>query len=384
MVVVSRCAVNDGMAPLQHENLVVHRVRDPLAKIVQRGTFAAREISQSRWALHALSKARDTAKWLLFPDQFLPWALSVRRVISGLQDAPDVVVVSVGPLSAVIPARFASKRFRVPLVVDYRDLIELGTGRTSAKFNLRRFLLGGLERTLVDQAALICAVTEPMRRVLEVLLTKRAILVTNGFEPSDFANRNPRQHPSELRVVFSGTIYPHERNPTPLFRALSILQRERGISNISAEFFGNSSHEVKQSALKEGVDDKVIFHGEVSHSDSIQAQINADVLLLLYRENNPGEKDVYSGKLFEYIGANRPILCLGIEHGIGPDLIRANQLGMVLNTPAEIADYLWELVQVKKAQGRVPRPVGIAHTEFTRKFQSKLFLKELLELNPNK
>lgn len=372
------------MAPLRDVNLVVHRVRDPIANAVKRGTSAVRKINQRPWAYKVSSKARDAAKWLLFPDHFLPWALSARGAISSLKEMPDVVVVSVGPLSALIPAQFASKRFRVPLVVDYRDLIEVGTRRVSSKFNFRRFVLGLLERLLISGAVMISTVTEPMREVLATSLRKGAIVVKNGFEPSDFANRNRHPHPNKIRVVFTGTIYPQERNPTPLFQAVAMLKRERDISNISIEFFGNPSPELKQSAMEEGVGDNVIFHGEVSHSDSIQAQIDADVLLLLYRENHPDEKDVYSGKLFEYIGANRPILCLGIQEGIGPDLIRANQLGVVLKTPLQIAAYLEELVRVKSVRGLVPAPISLTRSEFTRKFQSDIFLKELLLLNSKK
>ena len=372
------------MANLQHENLVVHLVRDPLAKIVKHGTAAAREIDRRSWVLNIRGLARDTAKWLLFPDEFLPWALSARRAISGLRDGPNVVVASVGPLSAVIPARFASRRFGAPLAVDYRDLIEVGKGRTSARFNFRRHLVGLLERAVTDTAVLISSVTEPMTMVLGTLLRKKTILVQNGFEPSEFANRKPYPSSSKLRVVFCGTIYPKERNPSPLFQAVSTLKREKGISNISIEFFGKTAPEVKQSAIKEGVDENVVFHGEVSHANSIQAQMNADVLLLLYRENNPDEKDVYSGKLFEYIGARRPILCMGIEEGIGPDLIRENQLGAVLNSPSRIAAYLEDLAQVKSVRGQVPPPVALIRPDLTRKFQSELLLKDLLLLASDK
>ncbi len=57
---------------------------------------------------------------------------------------------------------------------------------------------------------------------------------------------------------------------------------------------------------------KVVRHdGYLSHRESVQAMIDADLLLLLTNEemHDPG---MITGKLFEYLGAGRPILALAM------------------------------------------------------------------------
>ena len=89
----------------------------------------------------------------------------------------------------------------------------------------------------------------------------------------------------------------------------------------------------------------------------------ADVLLLL-RFSTEGEKHVVAGKLYEYVGARRPILCHGQQEGEAADIIRRSGLGLVSNDPAAIADWLSEKLAEKLAErvnGRLPDlPVGAA------------------------
>lgn len=54
----------------------------------------------------------------------------------------------------------------------------------------------------------------------------------------------------------------------------------------------------------------VQVHDSIPYKEALRAQREADVLLLLLW-NDPREKGIYTGKLFEYIGAGRPILAIG-------------------------------------------------------------------------
>ncbi|MDN5938553.1 MAG: hypothetical protein L0H83_07795, partial [Salinisphaera sp.] len=52
------------------------------------------------------------------------------------------------------------------------------------------------------------------------------------------------------------------------------------------------------------------FMGHVSRSSALEAQQNADLLLLL-EDAAPEARGVLTGKLFEYTTAGKPILCVG-------------------------------------------------------------------------
>lgn len=66
-----------------------------------------------------------------------------------------------------------------------------------------------------------------------------------------------------------------------------------------------------------------------------------DILLLL-RWDDKRENSVIAGKLFEYIGAGKPILSVGGTEGEAADIIRDNNFGLVSNDEDEIAEYLIE------------------------------------------
>ena len=63
-------------------------------------------------------------------------------------------------------------------------------------------------------------------------------------------------------------------------------------------------------------------------------------MLLFLRVGNKNEDSVIPGKLYEYIGAKRPILALGSLSGEAVEIIRQENLGLVSNRPEEIAAQL--------------------------------------------
>ncbi len=91
--------------------------------------------------------------------------------------------------------------------------------------------------------------------------------------------------------------------------------------DVKVRFYGTNVYLLQELAQREGVLDKVEFYPRVSHAESLRIQVSSDVLLQLMW-NDPSEVGTYTGKLYEYIGARRPILMLGYEHGVAADLIR--------------------------------------------------------------
>jgi len=68
-------------------------------------------------------------------------------------------------------------------------------------------------------------------------------------------------------------------------------------------------------------------------------QTSADILLLL--QWNPKQDEGHiPAKLFEYLGARRPILLLGYEHGEPAEIIRERAAGFVADDPPTIARQL--------------------------------------------
>ncbi|HZV26985.1 MAG TPA: hypothetical protein VFG00_11920, partial [Acidothermaceae bacterium] len=92
--------------------------------------------------------------------------------------------------------------------------------------------------------------------------------------------------------------------------------------------------------------------GAVPYRESLAEQRRADILLLLLW-NDPREVGVYTGKLFDYVGAGRPILAIGTEHGVAAELIRLRGLGVAAADPLAIAIALRQWIDEKREAGQV-------------------------------
>ena len=79
-----------------------------------------------------------------------------------------------------------------------------------------------------------------------------------------------------------------------------------------------------------GLENVVEITGHVPHRKSIEFQLESDLLLLMISPC-PGSKSTLTGKLFEYIGARRPILAL-VPDGEAKDLIVKERLGVAVRS----------------------------------------------------
>ncbi len=75
---------------------------------------------------------------------------------------------------------------------------------------------------------------------------------------------------------------------------------------------GVVGEEIVQSLSQFKLKDHVLLPGYLTHTEALQLQYNAQ-LLLLVEMNRPEIKTIIPGKLFEYLSLRRPIIALGPE-----------------------------------------------------------------------
>lgn len=375
--VLTRDGADEGLVVPEHTGLTIHRVADPMMKAVS-GVQSLKPTTPRPWH-RAAAVAYAIAMKFVWPDIYGRWARAARRHASAWDWRPDVVVTSVGPFSALMLGSKLARRFGAKLAVDYRDLLSNSTYYPYGA--LRRRLDSAVERRHVSDAALLTTVSQPLAEELEAAYGVRTVVVTNGYDPQDFAHLAYRPSSPALRIAYCGWVIPKRRDPLPFLRGVAELRRQRPELEISVDFYGPHSAEVAAAIESLGLDDAVRQNGKVSHTESLEIQADSDALLLLLW-NDPGEKGVLSGKVFEYIGAARPIIMTGLEKSAAGDLIRDNGLGVVSNDPHAIAEALLEMAEQKRLTGRVEAPDLVNVELFTRDAQSRVFLEALEELVP--
>ncbi len=290
---------------------------------------------------------------LFFPDEYVGWyPFAVRegvRMIHGWK--PHAILASAVPFTSLLVARTLAERFHLPWIAELRDLW------TDSAYYLhgerRRRIEGRLERRILHSARALVTVSTPLADQLRAKYAKPVQVVMNGIDRAGCPDAAVPKKPSDgtLRIVYTGTVYDGRRDAAPLFKAMARLGDSK--SEVRVDFFGYNLTGVAEMAAELGLARHVRVHPPVPHSEALERQCRADILLLLLWDD-PGEKGVYTGKLFEYLGARRPILAIGGGESAAATLIRERGAGVILNDPAAIGEQLKRWMLEKRS------PAGIS------------------------
>src|SRR5690606_22908926 len=100
---------------------------------------------------------------------------------------------------------------------------------------------------------------------------------------------------------------------------------------IMIRIVGNIYEKVINSySEKYGLVDSISSYGYLPHKESIQMLFNSDIILLVIGKGK-GSRNFYTGKIFEYIRSDRPILAIVPEDGVAADVINETKTGIVVD-----------------------------------------------------
>jgi len=140
-------------------------------------------------------------------------------------------------------------------------------------------------------------------------------VLSNGFDREDIPQVEADRQDDCLRLVYCGQFNMGrrdvaDRDLTPAFRALAQLVQEGFIrkEDIRLVYAGNEGALMRRYAASCGLEECVEDHGQVSRKESIRLQKSGDVLLLA-SWHSAAQKGILTGKLFEYMMMDKPILC---------------------------------------------------------------------------
>jgi glycosyltransferase involved in cell wall biosynthesis len=178
-----------------------------------------------------------------------------------------------------------------------------------------------MERRLMRAADAVTCVTRPVAEDLDARIGARSTVVPHGFDPELIASVEQGEaaaqsllDPERVSVVYTGRFGAHERDHVPLARALRALAAEEPAVAERIELVIAGSMRPEERELLEGLAPlRVSLLGALPHRRALGLQRAADVLLLF----GSRRAQVANLKLYEYLGAARPILALaeGTEAG---------------------------------------------------------------------
>ncbi|HXY13611.1 MAG TPA: glycosyltransferase [Terriglobales bacterium] len=321
---------------------------------------------------------------LLYPDGikgWLPFAVKAARKLFREQPI-DALVTTSPPITAHLIGHELKKVFKCPWIADFRDL-----WTQNIAYSPRIFLPfeKRLEKRTLSNADMLVAVSDPWADKLRQRYQPIPVhTISNGFDPDEFAGASPRLT-DVFSITYTGQLYRGQRDPSPFLEALGELISEGALqrNKVKVRFFGPAEPWLPKLISDYGLSDVIALCGTVGRQEAIRYQRESQILLLLGWHDRR-EVGQHTGKLFEYLGSQRPILAVGGGRGVLTEVLEATEAGLHALSKQQIREYLIQAYAQFRETGEV-RYQGIESeiNRYTHREMSRQYAQLLDSLTPS-
>jgi glycosyltransferase involved in cell wall biosynthesis len=308
---------------------------------------------------------------LAIPDQHIAWVIPAFLKARGLvkREKPEAVYLTGPPFSVFIIGYLLKWFFGIPYVVDFRDAWSLNP---LLERRLKKSIIAPLEYQIIKSAAKAIFATRIMQEDYEEKypsLAHKFSTITNGYDEADFIDVVPKKLPS-ISVVYMGRVTPKRKLGNFLLALKDVFAQEASWrSKIKLYFVGDVYMGHVDTIKRLGLGDVVELVGYLPHREALGYTLGADVLLLL----GSGDLAEMTGKIFEYLRANRPVFAVVPRDGEAGKLLRQSGHGIVAqyDNLSEITDKLKKLLLNHPGNMRVQDGPDPIVSQFDRRCLTK-------------
>ncbi len=306
---------------------------------------------------------------LFIPDARKFWIRpSVKYLSQYLADHPVDAVVSTGPPHSMhLIALALRSRFGIPWVADFRDPwtnIDFYGDLMLTPWSDRRHRR--LEKAVLMAADRVVVVGQGMKDDFEGIHARPYEVITNGYDGTLHAPGEVRPD-GRFSLDHIGSMVP-SRNPQALWQALKELcaEHEDLKKALQVNLIGQVDHSVRSSIAEHGLGEHLNVIEYLPHSEVEKLQARSRLLLLLINES-PNARLVVTGKLFEYLRAGRPVLCIGPTDGDAAAILAETGAGITVDHHDVTGVKMAILSQFIRYRDNVPEPPGKGIEKYFRK-----------------
>lgn len=272
---------------------------------------------------------------------WLPFALVKATHLLRSKDI-SVIYTTSPPHSVHLTGYLLKKLSKKPWIADFRDpWTSWAPYLYTPPTEIRRKNQEYLEHAVLNCADKVITNTEPMK---EDFINKysdidkeKYITITNGYDPEEFAQLCV-ETPQKFTITYTGTLSFVDQNPryNPKFflEAVKRLLKEAPFLREKLQIIfvgpGTDTDLASRMIAKLNLEEVVKTIGPVSHKRCIQFLMLSHVLLLIHYSGKGSEAWI-PAKIFEYLGAGKPILALAPNKGATADLLKALNAGIIVN-----------------------------------------------------
>jgi len=255
---------------------------------------------------------------------------SVKYLTDYLKKNPTDVVITTGPPHSLhLIGLELQKSIGVKWIADFRDpwteidyFHQLPLTKKSILKHQR------LEKEVVSAANYVVVVGNTMKRNF-LKYNQNVEVISNGYDGE--LNTSRIQLDNKFTLVHVGLVNA-DRNPKVLFKVLSELigENEFFAKDLQLTFVGKLADEVLENIEKSNLKSNTQILDYLPHKEVVNFQRKAQVLLLLVNDV-PSAKGIITGKVFEYLRAQRPLFAIGPTDGDLSEIITKTKSGTVVD-----------------------------------------------------
>ncbi|MDO7853458.1 glycosyltransferase family 4 protein [Hymenobacter convexus] len=272
---------------------------------------------------------------LFIPDPRRGWnrhALAAVEKLLAAGEQFDAVLTSSPPHSTQLIGLELKKRHGLRWLADMRDpWTDIYYYKDLHHTPLAAWLDARYERQVLTQADTVLVTSPETKRLfmakLPELPSAKLQVLPNGYDETDFCQ--PSQPPTDcLRITHTGTITELYHIDCLLNVITSCAARHPEVP-LRLRFVGQVSAQLRQQIEQAGLLTATEFIPFVPHDKSVEYLLSSSVLLMAIPDV-PRNFGILPGKIFEYLAANKPILCVGPAGSDADNLLQECEAGQAL------------------------------------------------------
>lgn len=357
-------------------------------KLTNRGSEEALDLSTLAVSVGGKVNFRERfasfiRSWFFIPDARIGWLpfalLKGQRIIE--KEKIDLIFSSAPPNTVHLVAYGLKKLTGRKWVADFRDpwfkfLVP------ERNFYLPRKIDLTMCQAVVRTSDHLIWVCDGVRKEIEAVcanhFSDKATILTNAYDEEDFRNLS-FEPDNRFSICYVGSLF-ITYDLTSFITAIENICRDDSEfkNNLHLVFCGRVDAAVEKKLRQAAFYDCVEFLGYQNHRKSIEIMISSTILLLYVIDAERG-KNIPTSKLYEYIGAKRPILALAPEDSEAAKIIIRTKSGVAVhpNNPESIEMTIIDLYEKWKS-GLLDKS-NLDENEIG-KYESKNVMKRLVQI----
>ena len=265
---------------------------------------------------------------------FLPWIKECKNWINlNSQNKYDLILSSYGPSASIIIGNHAKKVFRVPYVLDLRDLISIQGQKK--RLPIIHQLDKIYDKFLTRKIDQFLTVSPKCNVKAKAFYKKEATLIYNGFENELNLTHmdlsiNDKQN---LNILYMGTLG-NNRNPKKIICILNQYAQKKPLVKISLSF---ASRDNPMDFINDKDQSHIIINrlGYLSREDLAIEKERCNIFLLLEDQTQKGDENL-TGKIYEYFEEEKPILVSCSNTSDIGKIVRETNTGSIVSSIQEL------------------------------------------------